>query len=155
MKPGGWVQIIEIYFNVQSDNGSITDRHALRRWSTQYLRALEDKKDLRIGSRLRGLFTGAGLEDVDSKMIPLPLSAWPTGGFLGMQFLDQMLRHVVDVKARTIGQSNSENIHQILRSLALYPLTQRLHMSKEAFDSLVEQAQREANDVTLKAYFPL
>ena len=119
------------------------------------MRALEDKKDLRIGSRLRGLFTGAGLEDVDSKMIPLPLSAWPTGGFLGMQLLDQMLRHVVDVKARTIGQSNSENIHQILRSLALYPLTQRLHMSKEAFDSLVEQAQREANDVTLKAYFPL
>lgn len=71
--------MVEIYFNVQSDNGSITDAHALRRWSTQYMRALEDRKDLRIGSRLRNLFTGSGLVEVDTKMIPLPLSAWSTG----------------------------------------------------------------------------
>ncbi|KAJ5569614.1 uncharacterized protein N7459_009044 [Penicillium hispanicum] len=136
--PGGWVQMVEIYFNVQSDNGSITDAHALRRWSTQYMRALEDRKDLRIGSRLRNLFTGSGLVEVDTKMIPLPLSAWST-----------------DPRMRAIGQSNSENMQQLLRSLALYPLTQRLHMSAESFDSLVEQAQAEARNHSLKAYFPL
>lgn len=71
--------MIELYFNVQSDNGSITDEHALRRWSTQYMRALEDKKDLRVGSRLRNMLTSAGLTEVDTKMIPLPLSAWSNG----------------------------------------------------------------------------
>ena len=71
--------MIELYFNVQSDNGSITDEHALRRWSTQYMRALEDRKDLRVGSRLRNMFTSAGLTEVDTKMIPLPLSAWSNG----------------------------------------------------------------------------
>ena len=71
--------MVEIYFNVQSDNGSISDTHALRRWSTQYMRALEDRKDLRIGSSLRALFMSAGLLEVDTKMIPLPLSAWSTG----------------------------------------------------------------------------
>lgn len=79
LKPGGWVQMIEIYFNVQSDNGSITDEHALRRWSTQYMRAQEDRKDLRIGTRLRSMLTSAGLTEVDTKMIPLPLSAWGNG----------------------------------------------------------------------------
>lgn len=79
LKRGGWVQMIELYFNVQSDNGSITDEHALRRWSTQYMRALEDKKDLRVGSRLRNMLTSAGLTEVDTKMIPLPLSAWSNG----------------------------------------------------------------------------
>lgn len=71
--------MVEIYFNVQSDNGSITEEHALRKWSTQCMRALEDRKDLRIGSRLHHLLTSSGLEEVDTKMIPLPLSAWSAG----------------------------------------------------------------------------
>lgn len=71
--------MVEIYFNVQSDNGSITDQHALRRWSTQFMRALEDRKELRIGSRLKGLLESGGLVEVDARMIPLPLSAWPSG----------------------------------------------------------------------------
>ncbi|KAJ5273247.1 hypothetical protein N7478_008372 [Penicillium angulare] len=79
LKPGGWVQMVEIYYNVQSDNGAITDEHALRRWSTQYMRALEDRKDLRVGSKLQNYLTGLGLVEVDAKMIPLPLSGWSNG----------------------------------------------------------------------------
>ncbi|KAJ5444601.1 uncharacterized protein N7458_008473, partial [Penicillium daleae] len=138
LRPGGWVQMTEIYFNVQSDNGSITDQHALRRWSTHYMRALEDRKDIRVGSRLRSFFEEVGLVEIDAKMIPLPLSAWSS-----------------DPRMRDIGQYNSENIRQLLRSLALYPLTQRLHMSTESFDRLAEQAQEEARNHSLKAYFPL
>jgi hypothetical protein len=69
----------EIYVNVQSDNGSITDEHALREWSRRYMSALGDIKDLRVGPRLSTLMTAAGLEDVDMRMIQLPLSAWSTG----------------------------------------------------------------------------
>ncbi|KAJ5215428.1 uncharacterized protein N7498_001835 [Penicillium cinerascens] len=138
LKPGGWVQMVEIYFNVQSDNGSLTDQHALRRWSTQYMQALEDKKDLRVASKLRSHFQSSGLVEIDSKMIQLPLSAWST-----------------DPRMRAIGQSNSDNIQELLRSLALYPLTQRVHMSAQNFDSLVEQAREEARNHSFKAYFPL
>ncbi|KAJ5728698.1 uncharacterized protein N7483_003206 [Penicillium malachiteum] len=138
LKPGGWVQMIEIYYNVQSDNGAITDEHALRRWSKQYMRALEDRKDLRIGSKLRTLLTEAGFEEVDVTMMPLPLSAWST-----------------DARMRSIGQSNNDNIQQLLESLTLYPLTQRLHMPTANFESLIQRARREARDHSLKAYFPL
>lgn len=71
--------MVEIYFNAQSDNGSLTDQHALRRWSTQYMQALEDRKDLRVASKLRNHFQSSGLVEIDSKMIQLPLSAWSTG----------------------------------------------------------------------------
>lgn len=60
-----------------------------------------------------------------------------------------------DPRMRQIGRSNCENIVQLLRSLALYPLTQRLHMSTATFDSLVAQAQEEARNHDLKPYFPL
>jgi len=71
--------MVEIYFNVQSDNGSLTDEHALRQWSAKYRSALEDLKDLRVGTRLGSLLAAAGLVEVDTRMIPLPLSAWSTG----------------------------------------------------------------------------
>lgn len=149
--------MVEIYFNVQSDNGSITDEHALRKWSIQYLRALEDRKDLRIGSKLKTLMTEAGFVEVDTKMIPLPLSAWSSGG-CSISQLERSLQLTyfeTDPRMREIGGSNCDNIKQLLQSLALYPLTQRLHMSPEGFTSLVAQAQQEAADPTLKAYFPL
>ncbi|EAW14003.1 class I SAM-dependent methyltransferase [Aspergillus clavatus NRRL 1] len=79
LKPGGWAQLVEIYFNVQSDNGSITEQHALRRWSTQILRSYEEKKDLRVGTRLNSLLRAEGFQEVDARMIPLPLSAWSNG----------------------------------------------------------------------------
>jgi hypothetical protein len=77
LKPGGWVQMVEIYFNVQSDNGSISDEHALRQWSSQLMRSMEGIKDFRVGTRLKTLLLAAGFTEVDAKMIPLPLSAWP------------------------------------------------------------------------------
>lgn len=79
LNPGGWVQLVEIYFNVQSDNGSITEKHALREWSTRYMGSFEPSKDLRVGTRLRNLLLAEGLTEVDARMIPLPLSAWSTG----------------------------------------------------------------------------
>ena len=71
--------MIEIYFNVQSDSGSMTEQNALRIWSSQYMGALGDVKDLRAGTQLRDLLTEAGLVEVDATMIPLPLSGWSNG----------------------------------------------------------------------------
>jgi len=69
--------MVEIYFNVQSDNGSISEGHALRQWSSNLMRSMEEAKDLRVGTRLKTLLTASGFTEVDAKMIPLPLSAWP------------------------------------------------------------------------------
>ncbi|KAE8377638.1 S-adenosyl-L-methionine-dependent methyltransferase [Aspergillus bertholletiae] len=138
LKPGGWVQLVEIYFNVQSDNGSITDQHALRQWSTQLMGSLEEVKDLRVGTRLRNLLTAAGLTEVDARMIPLPLSAWSN-----------------DPRMRDIGTANRENIKKLLPALGLYPFTQRLRMDPEQFEEMIARAQQEADTHSLKAYFPL
>ncbi|KAL2834469.1 S-adenosyl-L-methionine-dependent methyltransferase [Aspergillus cavernicola] len=138
LKPGGWVQIVEIYFNVQSDNGSINEGHALRQWSSQLMRSMEGIKDLRVGTRLKTLLIAAGFTEIDIKMIPLPLSAWPD-----------------NPTSRGIGAMNGENITRLLASLSLYPLTQLLHMPQMQYQELISRAEREAGDKSLKAYFPL
>ncbi|PKX98943.1 class I SAM-dependent methyltransferase [Aspergillus novofumigatus IBT 16806] len=138
LKPGGWVQLIEIYFNVQSDNGSITEEHALRRWSRQFMRSYEGTKDLRVGTRLNTLLRDGGFEEIDARMIPLPLSAWSN-----------------DRRMQQIGMLNRENVNNLLPSLALYPLTQISGMPQQDFQDLITQARREAETASLKAYFPL
>ncbi|CEL01449.1 Putative UMTA methyltransferase family protein [Aspergillus calidoustus] len=138
LKPGGWVQMVEIYFNVQSDNGSISDEHALRQWSSQLMRSMEGIKDFRVGTRLKTLLLAAGFTEVDAKMIPLPLSAWPD-----------------NPTSRSIGTMNCGNIAKLLASLSLYPLTQRLHMPPAQYQDLISRAQGEVGDRSLKAYFPL
>ncbi|KAL3466323.1 S-adenosyl-L-methionine-dependent methyltransferase [Aspergillus heterothallicus] len=138
LKAGGWVQMVEIYFNVQSDNGSIGDEHALRQWSSQLMRSMEGIKDFRVGTRLKTLLLLAGFTEVDARMIPLPLSAWPD-----------------NPTSRSIGTMNCGNITKLLASLSLYPLTQRLHMPPTQYQDLISRAQEEVGDRSLKAYFPL
>ena len=79
LKPGGWVQIVELYYQCQSDNGSLTDAHALRQWSNNYIRSLEGIKDPRVATRLRDLLVAAGFVDIEFRMIQLPLCGWSAG----------------------------------------------------------------------------
>ena len=71
--------MVEVYYQCQSDNGSITDAHALRQWSNSYIQSLESIKDTRAPMRMQSLFAAAGLVDVEFKMIPLPMCGWSTG----------------------------------------------------------------------------
>ncbi|KAA6414463.1 MAG: S-adenosyl-L-methionine-dependent methyltransferase [Lasallia pustulata] len=138
LKPGGWLQMVECYYMCQSDNGSITDEHALRQWSQYYMRSLNGIKDLRAPLRLQALFTTAGLVSVETRMIPLPLCAWSN-----------------DPRERQIGEANRDNVHHLLSNLAVYPFTERLGMSIDDVNALVDRARREAANPQLKPYFPL
>lgn len=81
--------MIECYFKCQSDNGSITEAHALHQWSDKYFESIDDIKDPRAPLRLYELCRNAGFVDVECKMIPLPLCGWPTGMRAFTSFLVQ------------------------------------------------------------------
>lgn len=56
---------------------------------------------------------------------------------------------------RGIGALNRENMQRLFPALGLYPFTQRLHMTQQEFEELTERAQQEADNPSLKPYFPL
>lgn len=69
---------------------------------------------------------------------------------------DSMLTNVEsDPRMREIGAANKKNVHSLLESLGLYPMTQRLGMSDDEFNDLVARARQEAEDHRLKPYLPL
>ncbi|KAL2165857.1 hypothetical protein VTG60DRAFT_3706 [Thermothelomyces hinnuleus] len=79
LRPGGWCQMVEIYFNAQSDNGTLTSNHALQVWSQSYMQSIQPLKDPRAPLRLQNWMAQAGFVEVESRVLTLPLSGWPTG----------------------------------------------------------------------------
>ena len=71
--------MIECYYMCQSDNGSITESHALRQWSNKYIQSLQGIKDPRAPLRLPALVTSAGFVDIEHRMVPMPLCGWSDG----------------------------------------------------------------------------
>lgn len=87
LRRNGWVQMVEYYYNFQSDSGLLTDNHAIRRWYAYYRRAMEAERDPRVGSRLQDLMRNAGLVDVQGLQYSLPIGPWSTGMAISVSLL--------------------------------------------------------------------
>ncbi|OIW32463.1 S-adenosyl-L-methionine-dependent methyltransferase [Coniochaeta ligniaria NRRL 30616] len=133
LRPGGWCQMVEIYYNAQSDNGTLTDNHALRVWSRTYLQSLQPYKNPRAAMQLQNLMTQAGFVEVEGRLLTLPLNP----------------------RDREMGAANRENVHRLLSSLAIYPFTEGLGMTPTDVQLLAAQARMEADNPSFKAYFPV
>jgi hypothetical protein len=96
LKPGGWLQFVELYLIAQSDNGTITSQHAVGQLNDQFIRfesqnfrgaadnlwrysSLDNTRDIRAPLRFDSMFKEAGLVEVEKTVINVPLSAWHTG----------------------------------------------------------------------------
>ncbi|RFU28282.1 hypothetical protein B7463_g8067, partial [Scytalidium lignicola] len=135
-RPGGWCQMVELYLNIQSDNGTLTAAHALQQWSTKYLESLSDVKDLRVPLRLPNLMRNAGFGEIEHRMIPLHTCGWST-----------------ERRDHDIGLANRENVQRLLASQAIFPLTEKYGMSIQDVQLLIAQARVEADNPAFKVAF--
>ncbi|OBR12300.1 UMTA methyltransferase [Colletotrichum higginsianum IMI 349063] len=150
-RPGGWCQMVEIYFNAQSDNGTLTQillpDHALRRWSRRYLDSMQPYKDPRAPLHLQSWMQSAGFDSVETQMIPLPTCGWSNGKEIAeAEYLLLGLIGDSDPRQHHIGVVNRENVRRMLSSLAMYPMTEFRGMTSQEFQVLVAQARSEADN---------
>lgn len=117
--------------------------------------SMDDEKDLRVGTRLKTLLTDAGFDDIDTRMIPIPLSPWSNGMRSSPRVSQLRVDTAADPRMREIGMVNRENVRRMFPTLALYPFTQKLHMSLAEVQQLTSAAAQEADMPRLKAYFPV
>ncbi|KAK3491651.1 S-adenosyl-L-methionine-dependent methyltransferase [Neurospora crassa] len=133
LRPGGWCQMVEIYFNAQSDNGTLTANHALQVWSQSYMQSVQPYKDPRAPLRLQQMLTEVGFVEVETRVVTLPLCGWSS-----------------DPRDHNIGEASRPIVHRMLSSLCAYPFTQVLDMSQTDVQLLVAQARSEADDPAFK-----
>lgn len=76
----GWLQVAEYYYNVQSDNGRLTENHALHKWGTLYRGAQEALgRDPRVARNLKQQLVEAGLSNVREHLFRVPIGGWHLG----------------------------------------------------------------------------
>ncbi|KAK5651338.1 hypothetical protein OQA88_12571 [Cercophora sp. LCS_1] len=79
-KPGGWVESYEMSAIIESDDGSITDQHALGQWGKIFIEGGQ-----KIGRSFRVVqdelqkkaMQAAGFVDIQEKNIKMPIGTWP------------------------------------------------------------------------------
>jgi hypothetical protein len=94
---GGWVQMIEYNFIIQSDAGLLMEDHAIQQWQTVYKWYMDQNRDCRSGRSLAQWMRTAGLHDVEEYIYSVPIGAWKTGECVLSKFLTlntQLIRSV-------------------------------------------------------------
>jgi hypothetical protein len=82
LKPGGWLQMVELELRFQSDNGPLgqSNNEPLYVWGEVYRRQMEQaNKDPRIGSKLIQYLRRQGFEHVLSRTVRLQIGDWNQG----------------------------------------------------------------------------
>jgi hypothetical protein len=107
MKPGGYIEHLEISIMFKSEDGSVGPDHFMAEWSRILLDAAERLgKTFAIYDFNRKMITEAGFVDVVEKKYKVPVGSWP-----------------IDPKLKELGQWNMLFCLQGLESWSLYLLS--------------------------------
>ena len=80
LKPGGWLQMVELQLHFQSSTGRLSDDSNLTRWWQWYSYTLQQMgKNARIGRDLPQLLTAEGFENIRNSSLDLPIGDWKSG----------------------------------------------------------------------------
>lgn len=80
LRPGGWVQLVELDLMVQSWNGTLPDTSCLSRWWNLYKAALGRLgKNAQASRHLGQLLSQQGFENVSASCMDLPIGSWRPG----------------------------------------------------------------------------
>ncbi|KAF2665681.1 S-adenosyl-L-methionine-dependent methyltransferase [Microthyrium microscopicum] len=135
---GGYVQLAEFYYNIQSDNGRLTENHAIYKWGVAFRTALDVDKDPRAYRNFERYLRDAGLTNVQTMSVHIPIGDWST-----------------DPRQQAIGLLNRESMEELVESHAIYPFTQQLGWTVDQVSELTDQIRDELNDNSLHLYLPL
>ena len=89
LKPGGWLQMVEIEPLIQSSTGRLDDNSHLTRWWQWYSSMMHRMdKNPRIGRELRQRMETEGFSHVQSGSIDLAIGSWRSGASASSSYSD-------------------------------------------------------------------
>ncbi|KAK2753717.1 hypothetical protein FQN55_000080 [Onygenales sp. PD_40] len=136
LKPGGYIDQLEISIKVKSDDGSVTEDHIFTRWAGIFYEA-GDKfgKTFRVCEEAKENIEKAGFEDVTEARLKLPIGGWP-----------------IDEKLKSLGKWNLIHCEQGIEGWAMALLTRVMKWSYEEVQELVREMKVALRDRKLHGY---
>ena len=83
LKPGGWIEQVELDVQVYSDDGTLEQQHQLWGWGDIFIKCSEKAgRSLKTHETMRSAIENAGFVDVHEKKYKIPLGSWPKNRLL-------------------------------------------------------------------------
>ncbi|KAJ9142910.1 Methyltransferase [Pleurostoma richardsiae] len=139
LEPGGWLELIDCGFPIESDDGTLNDDQVIMKWinmlleaSKSFGRSLADARDHK--ERL----IQAGFRNVERKTFKWPTNPWPK-----------------DKKHKEVGYWTLANIDGGLEGLSMALLTRGAGMSREEVLAFLVQVRKDLRDPRIHGYWPI
>ena len=139
VKPGGYFEMQDSRFEVQSDDGTAAPTTALMRWSELLIQAFDkfERPANLVGSYKR-LMEEAGFVDVVEVVHKWPFNTWPK-----------------DPKHKELGAWNYANLTQALQGFTMAPFTRGLGWSPAEVEVLLMDVRKDLKNRNIHAYCPI
>lgn len=138
LKPGGWVQHLEMDTKLESDHVNFEEQSFLDTWAELFVQAGEKMGrpfDISRGHRMKDLLEPAGFTDVVEKKIKMPCGGWPK-----------------DPRLKQLGFFIQAALLQSLDGLAMYIGTQVMGWSVDEVTVLVSKVRKEVERTSNCSY---
>lgn len=139
VKPGGWVEWHEKHPLFLSDDGSLTEDHAIAKWGTTFFKASENFGTSASSPRnLKRWMIEAGFVDVEEHILKLPVGLWPK-----------------NKRLKNIGMFEMVNMDEGIEGLSLMLFTRALGWSREEVLLFLMDVRKDAKDKSIHSYYHL
>ncbi|KAI9745911.1 MAG: hypothetical protein M1818_000592 [Claussenomyces sp. TS43310] len=125
LKPGSWINQVEVSTTFKSLVNPITSDHVLSQWSSALIEAGERAgKTVKIAELARQYIENAGFSKVEDIVFPVPVGAWAAGE-----------------RQKEIGRLNLAQLTKDLEGLALRPLTKAMKCCYTEVQEIIQQVE--------------
>ncbi|GKT45274.1 putative methyltransferase tdiE [Colletotrichum spaethianum] len=77
LNPGGWAEFMDMSGEYYSDDGTLTEEHATRKWNKTLVDAIVTMgRESRPGPKLEGWVRDGGFENIFHKKFKVPIGPW-------------------------------------------------------------------------------
>ncbi|KAJ2907253.1 S-adenosyl-L-methionine-dependent methyltransferase [Zalerion maritima] len=139
LRPGGWIEQVELSSHTKSDDGTITPDLPFKEWADVFLKLGEmTGQTFQICEEAKGWIEKAGFENVTENVIKLPIGPWAK-----------------DERLKEWGVWSRVYLSEALEGFALRGLTNHLGWSYEKTQIFLTQMRHSLRDPKLHGWVPL
>jgi SAM-dependent methyltransferase len=139
LEPGGWIEMVDCLFPIESDDGTLNDDQAIMQWINYLIEASTKLgRPLTEAKHHKQRLIDAGFENVQQKVFKWPTNSWPR-----------------DKKHKEVGLWTLANIGGGLEGLSTALMTRGLGWSNEEVLVFLTQVRKDLRDPRIHGYWPI
>ncbi|KJZ77674.1 hypothetical protein HIM_02851 [Hirsutella minnesotensis 3608] len=139
LKPGGWIEILDVYLQLQSDDGTIPADCAAAKWGDYMLEAAAKlNRPLDSMTHYKSQLQDAGFVNVTQSLYKWPTNSWPK-----------------EARFKELGMWTYENLGNGASGLSMALFTRALGWKPEEVEVFLVDVRKEMRNRSIHAYWPI